>query len=91
MAMLKIKDGVELRPFHDCFVAVSQMEGLCDNLVISLNSTSAFLWERLAEGCTEQELVQQLLQTYDIDAQKAEKDVRSFLKALAGAGVLDEV
>ena len=54
------------------------------------NSGGVTLWPALAEGTTRDALVDQLLDTHDIDRETAERDVDAFLEALAQRGVLDD-
>ena len=58
--------------------------------VITLNSTGAFLWEKLAGGVSEkEELVDLLMSDYNIDANTANADVQSFINELSSFGCLE--
>ncbi len=50
--------------------------------MISMNPTSAFLWERLAEDQTVDSLTRALLDKYDVNEEKAREDVQGFLRTL---------
>ena len=51
--------------------------------MISLNATGAFLWKQMAEkDCTEEDLVAALLETYEIDAETAKRDVARLVEIL---------
>jgi Coenzyme PQQ synthesis protein D (PqqD) len=57
--------------------------------IISLNPTSCFLWENLAEkDFTEQDVIDLLIQEYKIDYETASKDVKSWLQSLSECGIL---
>lgn len=57
--------------------------------IISLNETGALLWKQLEQGCEKKDLVQALLDEYEVDAETAEKDVNEFLKLSGDAGLID--
>lgn len=57
--------------------------------IISLNETGALLWKELEQGCEKKDLVQALLDEYEVDAETAEKDVNEFLKRADDAGLID--
>ena len=50
--------------------------------IMSLNETGVFLWERMQEDCTEDSLVQAILEEYDTTEACARKDVQAFIKQL---------
>lgn len=51
--------------------------------MVRLNETGAFLWKLMAEkDCTEADLVDAILETYEIDRETAEKDVRAIVEML---------
>ena len=56
--------------------------------IISLNETGALLWKELEQGCEKKDLVQALLDEYEVDAETAEKDVNEFLKRADAAGLI---
>lgn len=56
--------------------------------IMSLNGSGLLLWELLQQDRTEAELVAAVLDTYDVDAQTAAKDVREFLTQLEQAKAL---
>lgn len=58
--------------------------------MITVNGTSKFLWERLADPQTEDSLVSALLERYDVTPQQAQADVSKFIKTLTTIGALVE-
>ena len=61
------------------------------NGAVSLNKTGVYLWNRLKNGATEAELVDGLLEKYDIASEeKAAADVAAFLEGLRSRSLLSE-
>ena len=89
---MKTKSGFMLRSIAGCKVVVSVGKRTLDfNGIINLNDTGAFLWERLEQGATEDELVKAILENYtDVDEATARQSVVNFVKTLRDAGCLDD-
>ncbi len=88
---MKIKKGFVLREMcGERIVTGEGMEHVNFNKLISLNSTAAFLWEKLsgAEFSVE-DMAQHLVDEYGIDMELALKDSESLCKAWHDAGVLE--
>ena len=49
----------------------------------------AFLWNILKEGCSKEELVDKLLEEYEIDRDFAENDVEKFINILKERDMLE--
>ena len=79
---MKIKEGYILRQIAGEYVVIPSGEDLDLNLMITLNETGSFLWERLAEGAEEEDLVKALLAEYDVDEARARKAVEGFIANL---------
>lgn len=87
---MKIKEGYMLREAAGEIVVVPfGEEALNFQGIISLNETGALLWKRLEQGCDQEALVKALLNEYEIDADTANKDVKSFVEKVKKAGVVD--
>ena len=83
---MKIKEGFILREVAGSFIVVAVGEAVKTyNGVIKLNETSAFLWNKLVKGATEDELVDALLEEYDVEKEVAVKGVQSFINRLVEA------
>lgn len=63
--------------------AASQINGL-----LSLTPSGELLIRRLQEECTQQELVQALLDQYEVTEQMAQADVEAFLAKLRDVNLL---
>lgn len=57
--------------------------------MINLTESAVFLWKKLQEDCTEEELVQALLKEYDIDRETAAADVRELIEQMQKIGVIE--
>jgi len=57
--------------------------------IIRLNETAKFIWDALVEGLSEAEIVEKLTETYEVDAEKAQKDVSAIIEQLHKAGILE--
>ena len=85
---MKIKDGFLLQPFADQWVAVSESTCSGMNMVISLNSLGAFLWEQLQEECDFDQLLQKVLDDFLVEEPIARRDLEQFIRNLEAAGLL---
>ena len=57
--------------------------------MINLTESAVFLWKKLQEDCTEEELVQALLKEYDIDRETAAAAVRELIDQMQKIGVME--
>ena len=58
--------------------------------VAVMNELSAFLWERLQKDVSRQELLNAILEEYDVDAETCERDLDAVLKDMLEMGVIGE-
>ena len=85
---MKLKDGFVLKQVAGDTVVVPTKTDMNLNMVITLNTTGAFLWKLLEQGAQEQELVDKLLEEYDVDAATARRCVADFVKKVEAHGFL---
>ena len=79
---MKLKDGFILRTVAGETV-VLPTGGVTDfDMMITLNDTGKFLWERLAVGAEEADLVKDLLAEYDVTEELAAQSVTAFVDRL---------
>ena len=57
--------------------------------MFAMNELGAFLWEAIPGAANEAELVNRVLDEYEVDRDTAEQDVREFLEHLRKMGILD--
>lgn len=79
---MKIKDGFLLRQVAGQTVVLPVGGGLDLNMMITLNDTGAFLWEKLQADTDEDGLVAALLAEYDVDELRARQSVDAFVQKL---------
>lgn len=88
---MKIKDGFVLRRIADQYMAVpvgaraKELHGM-----IGLNETGAFIWERLSNNQTQDVIVRDLCEEYDVDEVAATASVKRFCQKLQAEGVLTD-
>lgn len=56
--------------------------------MITLSESGLLLWKKLAEDCTEEDLVAAILTEYEVDRETAAADVKAFLKQMEEVGLL---
>lgn len=86
---MRLKDGFILRSVAGQTVVLPTGEDLDLNMMITLNDTGAFLWERLQSDASADALVDALLGEYDVDRATAEAAVEGFVKKLGDNGFLE--
>ena len=86
---MKLKDGFLMRSVAGQTVVLPSGDELDLNMMITLNETGAFLWERLQNETTEDALVSALLGEYEVDEETARNAVAAFVQKLSENGFLD--
>ena len=79
---MKMKDGFILRTVAGETVVLPTAGVTNFDMMITLNDTGRFLWERLTIGAEEEELVKALLAEYDVTEDVAAKSVAAFVARL---------
>ena len=88
---MKIKDGFILRQVADTYIVVAVgEEARKANVMVTLNETGGFLWEKLTDGATQDELVKAILDTYEIDEETARADVNAFIEKVSDSNLIEE-
>ena len=86
MTNLRLRDdAVRWREIDQEIVAVDL--GRSD--YVSTNESGVLLWRRLAEGTTQEQLVDELVSAFGIKAERASEDVRRFLAELDARNLLE--
>ena len=88
---MKIKKGFVLRQMcGENIVTAEGLEHINFNKLISLNSTAAFLWEKVCDKeFTEEDLAKFLVEEYKIDWDLALNDSKSLCQAWIDAGIAE--
>ena len=85
---MKLKDDFILRNIAGQTVVLPSGGDLDLNMMITLNETGAFLWERMQQETDEAALVAALLTEYDVDEARASAAVTAFVQKLEANGFL---
>ena len=86
---MKIKEGFILREVAGSFIVVAVGDAVKTfNGIITLNETGAFLWKALEKGAEEQDLVNALLNEYDVQEDVAKEHVKKFIERLTEAKLI---
>ena len=78
---MKIKEGYILRNVAGSFVVVPiGVATLEFNGMMNLNETGAFLFEKMIDGISRDDLIKALTDEYDVDDETAAEDVDAFIE-----------
>ena len=85
-----IKQGFMLREVAGNFVVVAIGEASKKfNGVINLNESGAFLWKQLTKEVTKEQLLEALLNEYEVPEEIAKNDIEKFINKLKEADILE--
>lgn len=88
---MKIKDEYVLKTISDQFIVVPVgKEAVKFQGMISLNPTAKFLFELLKTEHTKDELIDALVNHYEVSYDVAENDVKSFIETLKKHQLLEQ-
>lgn len=77
---MKLKKEFKLRRIEKYGIAIPIGESNSMNGNIILNKTGCFIWELLQTDINKSEILNKLIQKYNINSEDAEKDLEDFLK-----------
>ncbi|MDD5889073.1 MAG: PqqD family protein [Ruminococcus sp.] len=87
---MKVKEDFLLREVAGCYVVVPVGKATVDfNGMLNLNDTGAFLWERLQQETTKEELLKAMLDEYEVTEDIAKKDIDNFITKLKDGNLLE--
>lgn len=88
---MKIKKEFVLREIAGDYIIIPIGKTVLEfNGLITVNEVGVSLWKMLQEGASFEELVQQILDEYDVEEHNAREDIKEFLDKLAESGILLE-
>lgn len=88
---LKIKEGFVLRNVSGEYMVMPAGQNIRDfNGAIVLNHVAAFIWDKLVDGCSREELLQDILSSFAVDRDRVETDLDALLCKLRSYQVLTE-
>ena len=79
---MKLKDGFILRTVAGETVVLPAGGVTNFDMMITLNDTGKFLWERLTNEVEEADLVKAVLEEYDVSEERAAQSVAAFVARL---------
>ena len=79
---MKIKDCFILKNIAGVNTVISTSTNTSFEGMITLNDTGVFMWKLLSNGITLDELVEKMIEEYDIDKAIAKKDAEAFINKL---------
>ena len=88
---MKIKNGFLLREIAGTQIVVPIGERVIDfKGMMVLNDIGQFVWNKLQNECTFDDILSSVLEEYDVDVEQAKADVEEFLAHIRKNGALDE-
>lgn len=87
---MKAKNGFVMRTILDEYMIMPTGTniGVFDGTVV-LNEVSAFLWEKLQQSTTREQLLAALLNEYEVSQEIAETDLDTVLEKFSQLGLLE--
>ena len=85
---MKLKEGFVLRTISGQTVVLPTGGDLDLSMMIKLNDTGRFIWERLEKGTEVEELVADMLKEYNVSEEKAKEYVEQFIQKVKENGFL---
>lgn len=85
---MKLKSEYVLRGFAGKYIAVSVNDTGDNNVLITMNKSSKFVWELLQNDIEYSEVIEKITARYDIDETTAKTDLDEFLNTLRKADML---
>jgi len=87
---MKLSKEFALREIAGNYIVVPFGEKAVNfNAMITLNETGAFLWKKIEEGKNEEELLEAMLEEYEVDRRTARVHMKQFCDKLKAAGILE--
>lgn len=87
---MKIKKQLILRKIVNDFILVPTGDTVLEsNGLFPVTEVGAFIWERIAEGKTEAEILPAILEAYEVDEATAKNDLDEFIGKLVKLGIVE--
>ena len=89
---MKVRSGFKLNSVcNQSFLVPMGEKNIDFSKLIALNESSLLLWKRMEQGdFTEGDLVQTILDEYEVDADTARKDVRNIIEQFKAENILTD-
>ena len=88
---MKVKDSFVLSEIGGSYIVISTGDETVDlNGMITLNETGYYMWNKLTEDITKEQLIEEFLKEYDVDKETVSTDIDEFIEKLNSIGALCE-
>ena len=88
---MRIKDGYIIREVAGSNIVVPVGdEQVSFGGIMTLNPVGAFVWKKLENGATKQELVEAVLSEYEVDRQTASADIDRYIEKLRQKNIIED-
>ena len=88
---MKAREGFILRNLAGEYLLMPKGEKIKNyDSVVLMNELSAFVWGKLQNPVTQSDLLEAVLNEYDVDEKTAREDLDGLLAELKEAGVVDD-
>ena len=87
---MKIKKGFVLREIAGQSIVIALGEATKTfNGMIKLNESGLFIWNCLENDVTVEDIVAAMTERYEVDAERAASDIKTFTDTLLEAGIIE--
>jgi hypothetical protein len=62
-----------------------------DGTLIILNESGTFIFKNLVRGLSPERIIKKIVQEFDVDPERAERDLNSFLRVMKREAIIEEV
>ncbi|MBR0540684.1 MAG: PqqD family protein [Clostridia bacterium] len=88
---MKIKEGYILREVAGSNIVVPIGNAQVSfNGIMTLNDVGTFIWKLLENGADKQQILQAVLDEYDVDSDRAEHDIAIYLEKLRSKDLIED-
>lgn len=88
---MKIKEGLVMREVAGRAVVIPVGEASKDfKGMIKLNKTGQAVWEGVDQGLSKDQIVEGIIDRFEVDGQTARQDVDAFIQKMREANLLEE-
>ena len=87
---MKIREGYLLRTVAGKNIVVSVGAQLDFNGMLTLNDTGVYLWNLLQKDTTKDDILNKMLEEYDVSEEIASADIDAFIQKLRQANILED-
>ncbi len=88
---MKIKEGFVLRKIADEYIVMPTGSNIASfDGAVALNEVSAFLFEKLCNAVSKEDLLIALLDEYEVDKETAERDINALISKFEEMGIIEQ-